>query len=94
MKQAQTCTFTNQYSEIDGFQESRTVTYSAEAIPDGVQLIVKQESAAGLLTEACVCPSESFENTVSFLKYICENSIGIGSWYDILNDMDIQFTVV
>lgn len=89
-----TCTFINQYSEIEGLQKRRTVTYSASIIPEGIYLLIKEESEADVLTQACICSSASFENAVSFLKYICENNIDIGSWYDVLKDVNMPFTVV
>ena len=94
MQQLQACTFVNQYSEIEGFQERRTVTYSAKALPNGIHLSVQQEDKSDTSSEACVCSSTSFEKAASFLKYICENSIGIGSWYDVLRDMGATFTIV
>ena len=93
MQQTQACSFTHRYSEIRGFQMGKTVTYSAERIPDGVRLSVRQESGSDIHTEDCVCSSEPFENVIAFMQYICENSIGIGTWYDILRDRNIQFTV-
>ena len=94
MGQKTTCTFVNQYSEIEGFQKRRTVTYSAKIIPEGVYLLIKEVTGSDVLTQACICSSVSFEKAVSFLKYICENSIDIGSWYGVLDDMDMRFTVV
>lgn len=94
MRKQTTCTFINQYSEIEGLQKRRTVTYSAKVIPEGIYLLIKEETGSDVLTQACICSSASFENAVSFLKYIYENSIDIGGWYDVLNDINMQFTVV
>lgn len=93
MPQAKTCVFTNRYSEIEGFQESRTVTYSAKAVPEGICLSIKQESDADVHTESCICPVEMSERVASFLQYICENSIGLGNWFDVLEDSGIPFAV-
>ncbi len=93
MLQTKICKFTNSYSEIKSFQKSRTIMYSAEVIAEGIYLSISQKSGSDIYTEACVCSSASFEYITSFLKYICENSIGLGGWYDLLSDMDIEFTV-
>ena len=94
MQQTKTCIFINRYSEIEGFQERKTVTYSAKALPNGVHLSIKQKNESDTYSEACICSSASFEKAASFLKYISENSIGIGSWYDVLRDMGVKFTIV
>lgn len=88
-----TCEYTNTYSEIKGFQESRTLFYSVTDMPDGVYIMVRQESGTGVQTEACSCHSASFEYVVSFVKYLHENGVGLSSWYDMLDDLDIQYTV-
>lgn len=92
MQPTHICTFTSRYSEIQGFQKRRAMTYIAEKIQEGIRLSVKEEGAFGTHTEACVCPSESFEKVVPFLQYICENAIGLGCWCDILHDLGIKFT--
>ena len=86
------CEFVKRYSEIDGLQDGRTVTYTARAIPEGIYMSVKQENGKSVNTEECVCQAVCFEQAVSFLKYIYENSIDLGGWYEVLLDMDVQFT--
>lgn len=93
MPEGKLCVFTNRYSAIEGFQPSRTVIYSAETTPDGIRLSVRQEGEADLHTETCICPVEMSERVTSFLQYICENSIGLGNWYDVLEDSGIPFAV-
>ena len=93
MPEGKLCVFTNRYSEIEGFQPSRTVTYCAEPTPEGVRLSVRQESGSDLHTESCICPTEVSERVASFLRYICENSIGLGNWFDVLEDSGIPFAV-
>lgn len=92
MQPTHICTFISRYSEIQGFQKRRAMTYAAERIQDGVRLSVKEESASGTHTEICICPSESFEKAISFLQYISENAIGLGCWQDILHDTGIPYT--
>ena len=93
MVQVKTCEYTNTYSEIRGLQESRTLFYSVTGKPDGVHIVVRQESGAGVQSEACRCRSASFEFAASFVKYLHENGVGLGSWYDVLNDLNIEYTV-
>lgn len=93
MVQFKTCEYTNTYSEIEGFQESRTLSYSVADMPDGVHIVVRQESGAGVQSEACSCHSATFEYVVSFVKYLHENGVGLSSWYDLLDDLNIQYTV-
>ena len=93
MVQFKTCEYTNTYSEIEGFQESRTLSYSVADMPDGVHIVVRQESGAGAQSEACSCHSATFEYVVSFVKYLHENGVGLSSWYDLLDDLNIQYTV-
>ena len=93
MLQTRTCEFINEYSEIEGFQKRRTMTYSAEVIPEGVYISVKQEIGSDIHTVACVCTDAAFDYITSFLRYICENSVGLGVWYNILQETDIHYTV-
>lgn len=93
MNVTKACRIVNTYSEIKGMQKRRTVTYSAEIVDDGIYLSVCQESESGTLTENCICTSAKFEHITGFLKFISENSIDLGCWYDVLRDMKIQFTV-
>ena len=93
MRRKMICSFVSRYSEIEGLQKRRTVTYAAEATANGVCLLLRQENDFGIRTEACVCPSVSSETAASVLQYIFENSIGVGCWYDVLRDLSIPYTV-
>lgn len=93
MQPANTCVWIGRYSRIEGFQEPRTVIYTATAVPEGICLTVQQESETDPHTEACICPTLSLEQAGGFLQYICENSVGIGNWCDILLDAGIPFRV-
>lgn len=69
------------------------MSYSVADMPDGVHIVVRQESGAGVQSEACSCHSATFEYVVSFVKYLHENGVGLSSWYDLLDDLNIQYTV-
>lgn len=74
--------------------ETENSYYSAEIVPKGILLSVKQVSGSDIYTESCICSAESFDKAKAFMKYISENSIGVGCWYDILHDMEMKYTVV
>lgn len=86
--------YTNYFSAIEGLQKQRIITYCAEDTPNGVFLRLHQKSDLAERAEACLCPGISIETATRFLKYIWENRIGVGCWYEILHDLDIPFTVV
>lgn len=88
------CMYTNYFSAIEGLQKQRIITYCAEDTPNGVFLRLHQKSDLAERAEACLCPGISIETATRFLKYIWENRIGVGCWYEILHDLDIPFTVV
>ncbi|MGN1080794.1 MAG: hypothetical protein ACI4QV_01760 [Acutalibacteraceae bacterium] len=94
MIQAKTCEFTNCYSEIKGFQKQKVMVYSARAVSNGIFMSLTLKSESDVNTEACLCAAGSFDRIEAFMKYISENSIGLGSWYGILQDMDIPFTIL
>lgn len=91
--ETKTCRFINYYSEIKGLQECRSIVYSAKPIPEGVYISVSQESESGMLTENCVCTSDTFEYVTDILKFISENRIELGCWYGVLDDMNIKYTI-
>lgn len=94
MNQNSACMYTNYFSAIEGFQKQSIITYYAEDTPDGVFFRLMQKGDFTEHTESCLCPSISLESGKHVLKYIWENRIGVGCWYEILHDLDIPFTVV
>lgn len=93
MRPKTTCSFTRQYSAIEGLQQRRTITYAAKTTADGIYLLLKQESDRDSRTEACICPFATMDTAAAFLRYMCENGVDIGCWFDVLRDLRIPFTV-
>lgn len=82
-------TYSRLFSEIEGLQAPRTLTYSLFSTPDGARFSLEQTTVCGVSAEACLCPTLSLTHAVSLLQYIYENGFEFGCWLDMLDDMNI-----
>lgn len=86
--------FVHTYSEIKGLQEKSTLTYLVSVTGEGTMITVRQQSDSGVNTEACVCPDFSFEDACLTITYACENSVGMGCWLNLFDDLNIEYKVI
>lgn len=91
MKIVEPCRYTRTYSEIQGLQIGRTLTYSVSHGDNGPLFLLEQKTADNVSTEACICPSVSLTDALSLLRYLYENSFGLGCWLDLLDDLNIAY---
>lgn len=91
MKTVEPCSYTRIYSEIQGLQTGRTLTYSVSHGDNGLLFLLEQKIADEVATEACICSSVSLTDGCSLLKYLYENSFGLGCWLDLLDDLNIAY---
>lgn len=90
MKTVDSCCYTHTFSEIQGLQVGRTLTYSVSVGAAGPLFLLEQKTADQFASEACICPSVSPTDAFSLLKYLYENNFGLGCWLDLLDDLNIS----
>ena len=65
------CRYIRTYSELEGLQHAHTLVYCGAAAAQGVVMELLQDS---------------FARAMQLLRYLCENSIGLEQWLDVLDD--------
>lgn len=65
------CRYIRTYSELEGLQHAHTLVYCGAAAAQGVVMELLQDS---------------FARAMQLLRYLCENSVGLEQWLDVLDD--------
>lgn len=86
--------YIHQYSEIEGLQSKKTITYLMETLNEGVKLTVILTKDKFVNKESCVCRNIDCQRGMNILKFLYENSVEINNWLDVLYDCDIEFNLV
>ena len=79
------CRYIRTYSELEGLQRAHTLLYCASATAQGVEAEVRCEQG-GRVRRSAVLLDCSFSRAMQLLRYLCENSIGLEQWLDVLDD--------
>lgn len=92
MKSATNLSYIRKYSQIAGYQDSRTITYSAYTEFNYVCLLLEQIDEAGINTKCCICPYISLDEAEFLLLYAYENGIGPDCLTELLDDRNIKYS--
>lgn len=79
------CRYIRTYSELEGLQHAHTLVYCGAAVARGVVMELRQEQD-GRVRRSAVLLQDSFARAMQLLRYLCENSIGLEQWLDVLDD--------
>ena len=79
------CRYIRTYSELEGLQHAHTLVYCGDAAAQGVVMELRQEQD-GRVRRSAVLLQDSFARAMQLLRYLCENSIGLEQWLDVLDD--------
>ena len=79
------CRYIRTYSQLEGLQRAHTLIYSARTVPGGVVVQLRQEQD-GRVRRSAVLLQDSFARAMQLLRYLCENSVGLEQWLDVLDD--------
>lgn len=79
------CRYIRTYSELEGLQHAHTLVYCGAAAAQGVAMELRQEQD-GRVRRSAVLLQDSFARAMQLLRYLCENSIGLEQWLDVLDD--------
>ena len=80
------CRYIRSYSELEGLQRAHTLLYCAATVPQGVLAEVRWEQRGFVRRSRVLTPPGSFARVMQLLRYLCENSIGLEQWLDVLDD--------
>ena len=79
------CRYIRTYSELEGLQHAHTLVYCGAAVAQGAVMELRQEQD-GRVRRSAVLLQDSFARAMQLLRYLCENSIGLEQWLDVLDD--------
>ena len=79
------CRYIRTYSELEGLQHAHTLVYCGAAAAQGVVMELRQEQD-GRVRRSAVLLQDSFARAMQLLRYLCENSVGLEQWLDVLDD--------
>ena len=80
------CRYIRTYSELEGLQHAHTLVYCGAAAAQGVVMELRQEQDGRVRCSAVRLPEGSFARAMQLLRYLCENSVGLEQWLDVLDD--------
>ena len=85
------CRYIRTYSELEGLQHAHTLVYCGAAAAQGVGQRKTGSPADNAEQREPVHNGNahverSFARAMQLLRYLCENSIGLEQWLDVLDD--------
>ncbi|MGN0707015.1 MAG: hypothetical protein ACI4JC_03360 [Faecalibacterium sp.] len=87
MRVREYCSFKRSYSALEGLQEEHTLLYTASAWKQGVVMGLELHQRESVRRSAVLCTDVSFGRVMDILRYLSENSVGLESWLDVLDDI-------
>ena len=88
------CRYIRTYTELEGLQRAHTLLYCAAALPQGVLMELRWEQGGAMRRSAVLAPQGSFARAMRILRYLCENSIGLEQWLDVLEDQELPYQLM
>ena len=88
------CRYIRTYTELEGLQRAHTLLYCAAALPQGVLMELRWEQGGTMRRSAVLAPQGSFARAMRILRYLCENSIGLEQWLDVLEDQELPYQLL
>ena len=87
------CRYIRTYSELDGLQHAHTFIYCASATPQGALLELRSEQG-GRVERRTALARCSFARAMQLLRYLCENSVGLEQWLEVLADVGQSYELL
>ena len=82
------------YSELDGLQRAKTLTCSVIAKNGGSAIVLTSKSKENVDTETCLLPETPYERAKDIATMLVENSLEIGIWMDVLEEIGVKYVPV
>ena len=87
MTNGECCRYIRTYSELEGLQHACTLVYCAASTPQGVLAQLRREQGGRVRCSVVRLPEGSFARAMQLLRYLCENSVGLEQWLEVLEDV-------
>ena len=94
MTNGECCRYIRTYSELEGLQHACTLVYCAAATPHGVLAQLRREQGGKVRSSAVLAPADSFGRVMLLLRYLCENSVGLEQWLEVLADVGQSYELL
>ena len=80
------CRYIHTYSELEGLQHAHSLVYCGVLSAQGVVMELRHEQDGRVRRSAVRLPEGSFARAMQLLRYLCENSVGLEQWLEVLAD--------
>ena len=80
------CRYIHTYSELEGLQHAHSLVYCGALSAQGVVMELRHEQDGRVRRSAVRLPKGSFARAMQLLRYLCENSVGLEQWLEVLAD--------
>ena len=80
------CQYVRSYSELEGLQHAHSLVYCGALSAQGVVMELRHEQDGRVRRSAVRLPEGSFARAMQLLRYLCENSVGLEQWLEVLAD--------
>ena len=81
------CRYIHTYSELEGLQHAHSLVYCGALSAQGVVMELRHEQDGRVRCSAVRLPEGSFARAMQLLRYLCENSVGLEQWLEVLEDV-------
>ena len=81
------CRYIHTYSELEGLQHAHSLVYCGALSAQGVVMELRHEQDGRMRCSAVRLPEGSFARAMQLLRYLCENSVGLEQWLEVLEDV-------
>ena len=81
------CRYIHTYSELEGLQHAHSLVYCGALSAQGVVMELRHEQDGRVRRSAVRLPEGSFARAMQLLRYLCENSVGLEQWLEVLEDV-------
>ena len=88
------CRYIRTYSELEGLQHAHTLVYCGAAAAQGVVMELRQEQDGRVRCSAVRLPEGGFARAMQLLRYLCENSVGLEQWLEVLTDVGQSYELL
>ena len=87
------CRYIHTYSELEGLQHAHSLVYCGALSAQGVVMELRHEQD-GRVRRSAVLLQNSFARAMQLLRYLCENSVGLEQWLEVLADVGQSYELL
>ena len=88
------CRYIHTYSELEGLQHAHSLVYCGASSAQGVVMELRHEQDGRVRRSVVRLPKGSFARAMQLLRYLCENSVGLEQWLEVLADVGQSYELL